>query len=75
MKFESQTSRATQCEKKKKNSKKNKTKKKNNTNKTNSENKTYEKINMTSFLFLSFLLAFTQYYIHTYIVIIYNTRR
>ena len=64
MKFESQTSRATQCEKKKKQQKK-QNKKKNNTNKTNSENKTYEKINMTSFLFLSFLLAFTQYYIHT----------
>ena len=60
--------------KKKKTAKKTK-QKKNNTNKTNSENKTYEKITMTSFLFLSFLLAFTQYYIHTYIVIIYNTRR
>ena len=51
--------------KKKKNSKKNNNNNKNNTNKTNSENKTYEKINMTSVLFLSFLLAFTQYYIHT----------
>ena len=51
--------------KKKKKTKKTKTKNKNNTNKRNSENKTYEKINMTSFLFLSFLLAFTQYYTHT----------
>ena len=64
MKFESQTSRATQCAKKRKTAKKQQ-QEKNNTNKTNSENKTYEKINMTSFLFLSFLLAFTQYYIPT----------
>ena len=49
----------------KKNNNNNKTKNKKNTNKRNSENKTYEKINMTSFIFLSFLLAFTQYYIHT----------